>query len=80
MVVGLDFEHSCGILAAAVIRRAIRDLTFHGRKAKLIRQDAHDFLVNRLWIDDCLWCDLAGPLFTRRAVLKAVDKALRKVS
>ena len=68
-------------LAMAVLHRAILDLsTTKELGAKLIRQDAYDFLVNRLWEGeneedyDNLWRAILGLSCSRDLVLDLVHE------
>ena len=70
-----DHYPSSVVLAAAVIRRALQDLTITGIPHHMkVRQDAHDFLNKRLWAPDCLWQRLLSSVLNRRDILLSVKK------
>lgn len=50
-------------LACAVIANAVLDLSYADT-----RDEARDFLLNRLWKRDCLWRELLGTVLDRKAI------------
>lgn len=72
------------IVAAAVVRQAFRDLTCHPKNkgpseiltAETIRKDAADFLMHRLWEEDCLWGSLLEQILIKSHVVSEVRKRL----
>ena len=63
-------------LAVAVAEQAVRDLV--GPVDKACRDDAYDFLANRLWDEECSWYDVLGQYLSRSQVVRRVHKVLRE--
>ena len=62
-------------LAVAVAEQAVRDLV--GPVDKTCREDAFDFLTNRLWVEDCSWHDVLGRYLSKPQVVRRVHIVLR---
>ena len=70
-----DESWAIKLLAVAVIRRAFQDLCFTSVvNSSLCRDDAYDFLLNRIWSDDCLWFEILGRGLTRRLVISRAKR------
>lgn len=66
-------------LAVAVVRRALQDLSITGiRNSKFIRQDAYDFLVNRMWRRGQVWADVLVGVVDKSSILSAVSRRCRR--
>lgn len=62
-------------LAVAVAEQAVRDLV--GPVDRACRDDAYDFLTNRLWDEDCSWYEVLGQYLSRPAVIRRIHEVLR---
>ena len=72
--------NSCTLVAAAVIRRAFKDLVPTKHIASAWWQwDAYDFLTNRLWLDECFWRQMLEHMLVKHMILKEVQKRVRGV-
>lgn len=68
-------------LAAAVVERAVTDLTLmRGPEAPAIRRDAHDFLVRRLWDPECLWYEILHHALDYDRVVETVNRRCQVLS
>ena len=66
-------------LAVAIIERAIFDLSLcSSRYSELHRQDAHEFLTERLWEESCLWNLFLNGVITKAKMCKLVKQKLSK--
>lgn len=76
-----DDVPACARLAAAVVRQAFHDLRYspseRSGEALRIRQDAKDFLMNRLWEPDCIWYELVGHILVHGHVMGEVAKRVK---
>lgn len=65
-------------LAVAIIERAILDLSLSpSRYSEMHRQDAYEFLMERLWDEECMWNTYLGGTITRPKVRKLVKQKMR---
>jgi len=69
----LDGEyHGEVALALSVVRRAFQDLVNQNRPGE--HQDAADFLLIRLWEEDCLWGEILRKILDQDDVARIVSK------
>ena len=63
------------MLAASVVHRAFQDLgLIPGRYATYYREDAYDFLINRLWDEECVWREVLEKTLIRQRVVKEAKR------
>ena len=77
-LLGLTGEvNACVLLAAAVVKRAFKDLipTTH-IASQWWQWDAYDFLTNRLWEVDNVWRQILEHTLVRHMILHEVDVRL----
>ena len=69
-------------LAAAVVRRAYLDLALPStdEEARMIIDDAYNFLTDRLWSQECLWGEMLRDALEvgRAGILEIVETRYRE--
>lgn len=67
-------SHPYVLLAVAVIRRALQDLTLSGvRNAPILRADAYRFLTENLWKPKSLWGNILSGVIMKKDIKDYID-------